>query len=169
MLTEAERQSQMRVCRECGESKPFSAYRIETTISRDGSKSWMYPRPDCRKCQGKRNTATWRERGHLWKETREKWYVRNLELVSFQRARSRAKRDGATEFMSWEEWQDLRSATTCHWCGMGLHQSYTHIDHVRPLCWGGQHNRDNVVMACANCNLKREWERKVKHIPKESV
>lgn len=65
--------------------------------------------------------------------------------------------------MTIEEWQEVRAATSCHWCALPLHPSFTNIDHIRPLAFGGQHTKENVVMACANCNMRREWERKSKY------
>ena len=81
-------------------------------------------------------------------------------MQDFWRAKARAKKKGATQFMSVEEWESIKASHSCHWCGMGLHLSFTHTDHVIPLCEGGQNTVENVVMSCANCNLKREWERK---------
>jgi len=30
-----------------------------------------------------------------------------------------------------------------------------HVDHIKPLCIGGLHTRDNVRVICQDCNLRR--------------
>jgi 5-methylcytosine-specific restriction endonuclease McrA len=49
----------------------------------------------------------------------------------------------------------------CYWCGTRLGTDY-HIDHVIPLCRGGSNGRENIVISCASCNL-----RKNKKMPEE--
>lgn len=87
-------------------------------------------------------------------------YLANVERYDFWKMKACAKRRGATIFMSFEEWQEIRKCRTCHWCGIALHPSFTHMDHIESIRRGGQHSKDNVVMACANCNMRREWELK---------
>lgn len=149
-----------KLCRRCAEEKPIDDFPLTTTRSRDGSYSWTYPRPNCHACQKIIAAEKYqRHRAHYAAKGME-WYDANLERVDFYHAQGRAKRVGATEFMSLDEWRDLRSGTHCHWCAIDLHPGFTNIDHVRPLAWGGQHTRDNVVLACANCNQRRAWEQK---------
>ena len=44
-----------------------------------------------------------------------------------------------------------RDAFVCAWCGA----SGSTLDHVIPVCWGGQARRDNCVVACRSCNHAR--------------
>lgn len=48
-----------------------------------------------------------------------------------------------------------RDRSTCHLCGKRCEPSEIHIDHVIPLARGGTHTRENVRVACSNCNLKK--------------
>src|SRR5262249_37448625 len=118
---------------------------------------------ECADCHKKVRANRFQARKHLYDPARKRWYVENLDRVDFSRARTRARKAGATEFMSFEEWTTFRASTQCHWCGLDLHISFRTIDHVRPLVYGGQHTVDNVVASCWNCNMRREWERKTKH------
>lgn len=47
-------------------------------------------------------------------------------------------------------WEAL-GLTDCVYCG----SPYEHADHVIPLSRGGAHSRDNLVPACAACNLSK--------------
>lgn len=42
----------------------------------------------------------------------------------------------------------------CYWCGRGCKGDF-HIDHYEPLSRGGRHALDNLVIACAPCNLRK--------------
>lgn len=44
---------------------------------------------------------------------------------------------------------------SCHWCGCETAQGGRHVDHVVPLCAGGEHTSKNLVIACKTCNLKK--------------
>ncbi len=54
-------------------------------------------------------------------------------------------------------WRNLRAAVllrdkaTCAYCD----QPGTHIDHVVPVSQGGPTHPDNLVAACARCNLEK--------------
>ena len=158
-------------CTHCNIDKPESEFRPSTLRLND--RKW------CRACFGEYERVNWANREGLTREkalaSRRSYYQRNkdaqikraaihyrdnIEAYDFWRAKACAKRRGATLFMSREEWDALRRQKTCHWCALELHPSFTHIDHVVPLCEGGQHTAENVVLACANCNMRREWERK---------
>jgi 5-methylcytosine-specific restriction endonuclease McrA len=42
----------------------------------------------------------------------------------------------------------------CYWCGKKVGKTY-HVDHVIPLDRGGSNGPDNLVIACAPCNLSK--------------
>ena len=88
------------------------------------------------------------------------WRRNNPERAMFIRQKSSARSRGATEFMPAAEFTVLWRERHCHWCGCELHDSFRWFDHIIPLCYGGQHTFANVVASCANCNIRREWERK---------
>jgi 5-methylcytosine-specific restriction endonuclease McrA len=43
----------------------------------------------------------------------------------------------------------------CHWCAAETEKKLRHVDHVIPLCEGGEHKAWNLVIACIPCNLKK--------------
>jgi 5-methylcytosine-specific restriction endonuclease McrA len=45
--------------------------------------------------------------------------------------------------------------THCAYCGKELTSDNTHIEHIQPLSKGGAHSIDNVVLACKDCNLRK--------------
>jgi hypothetical protein len=44
-----------------------------------------------------------------------------------------------------------RDNSTCGYCG----EEATHVDHVMPRCRGGEDELDNLVAACAKCNMTK--------------
>ena len=89
-------------------------------------------------------------------------YLRHREtlLPTFWGSCHRAKKAGAVVTLTHDEWRAINAETECHWCGLALHESFRNIDHIVPLVEGGEHSKSNLVSACANCNMRREWERK---------
>ena len=49
----------------------------------------------------------------------------------------------------------LRDCFTCQYCGHGFHVEDLTFDHVVPKSRGGRTKWDNVVTACAPCNLQK--------------
>jgi 5-methylcytosine-specific restriction endonuclease McrA len=45
--------------------------------------------------------------------------------------------------------------TNCAYCNTELTLDNTHIEHIHPLSKGGSHSIDNVVLACKDCNLRK--------------
>ena len=138
-----------KVCKRCGQEKALDDFPVTASRNaRYGSKTWSYPRPECAAC---------------YREYKGSYYAENLERASWLRSITRARKAGVTQFLSFDEWKVLRNDRACHWCGMGLHPSFRHIDHVTPLSRGGQHSADNLVASCANCNMRRMWEQRTEH------
>lgn len=46
-----------------------------------------------------------------------------------------------------------RDSFRCRYCGAGPDNAELHIDHVVPVSVGGGNDMENLVTACANCNL----------------
>lgn len=77
-----------------------------------------------------------------------------------EKVTKRSKRDMPSD------WQEIREAVferdgyACFYCGSGRE---LHCDHVHPVILGGDHTMQNLVTACASCNLSkgpktlREW------------
>jgi HNH endonuclease len=151
-----------RTCKNCGQIKALDDFPAHSN-SKNGVVIWRGHRVQCKECDIIRNAARFQRRKEVWQPRRTAWYLNNYEKSAWTRTCTRARRLGATEFLSFDEWRALKSATVCHWCNFALHPSFTHVDHVRPLAWGGQHTRDNLVMSCANCNVRRAWEMQTKY------
>ena len=49
----------------------------------------------------------------------------------------------------------MRDNRICQYCGKKLDKKGIHIDHVIPYSLGGRTELDNLVVACAECNLKK--------------
>lgn len=153
-------------CKNCGVEKPITDFPMTSTRGvKGGTTLFRYARRTCKPCFKVAMAERFQRRKEAWRPNRERWYVKNWQSAKYSKTMACARKRGATEFMSKEEWAALIQQKHCHWCGMELHLSFTHADHVRPLVWGGQHTADNVVLSCANCNQRREWERKIKHRP----
>lgn len=151
------------VCRLCRTDKPESEFYLVRNRNQYGKGPWEYHRTECKKCNNAAAKARHEKNRDRDRATVRRYYVAHRELgglYDYSRSQSCARRRGATQFCTKEEWVELRKGTTCAWCGCLLHQAFTHVDHVVPLCRGGQHTRDNLVLSCANCNMRREWERK---------
>lgn len=43
----------------------------------------------------------------------------------------------------------------CPYCGKGLNQSNTHMDHMNPISKGGLHSIKNLIMCCDTCNTTK--------------
>lgn len=41
----------------------------------------------------------------------------------------------------------------CQYCGQATEK--IHLDHILPVCQGGKNNKENLVVACPKCNLKK--------------
>jgi len=68
--------------------------------------------------------------------------------------RRRARALGATGSYSFVEWLDLVAEYDgrCAYCGA---KALLHADHRLPLSRGGSNSIDNIVPACARCNLRK--------------
>ena len=158
------------VCRLCGVDKPADEFYAVTNKGRKAAKrAWTYHRTECKKCNNAATKTRYAKNRPKYMALCREHYKRNREpggMYDYSRLASCARRRGATQFCTKEEWVELRKGTACAWCGCLLHQAFTHVDHIVPLCQGGEHTRDNLVLSCANCNVRREWERKVNNAKK---
>jgi 5-methylcytosine-specific restriction endonuclease McrA len=51
--------------------------------------------------------------------------------------------------------QHKRQRGRCYWCQTKVGAEY-HVDHVTPLVLGGSNGPENLVIACARCNLSKQ-------------
>lgn len=103
----------------------------------------------------------WRERNkeHVTAYMAD-WKAKNREHYLEQHSRHEAKRKAAmsaTGFVLTPERRAemiSRQSGRCFYCRTALGDK-THTDHVKPLCAGGRHLPDNIVITCPSCNLRK--------------
>lgn len=86
-----------------------------------------------------------------------KWAQANPEKQQGYRAATKANRRSAEGVLTKEDVAAARAEGEgrCPYCICDLSQTKSHVDHVRPLARGGTNTRDNIVVCCARCNLKK--------------
>ena len=84
------------------------------------------------------------------------WRAAHPEEAASQSRRRRARKRQAegTHTASDIKDQYTRQKGKCFWCGGRVGKQY-HVDHVVPLSRGGGDGPDNLVIACAACNLQK--------------
>lgn len=85
--------------------------------------------------------------------------IRSYKRANAERNRrwsaTRLRRERETGDLTRDEINRIREAARrCAYCGNGL-TSRREIDHMDPIALGGAHSRENVVVVCAPCNLKK--------------
>lgn len=85
------------------------------------------------------------------------WRKRNPDkraaIIHNYSARRRAQTKGGITTAELAAWKKA-SKKVCYWCGARCAKGF-HVDHYTPLSKGGTHEIDNLVIACAPCNLKK--------------
>ena len=107
----------------CSEDKPEHEFYLVTNYNKKKTKSWTYRRTECKKC----NAAVAR----VWHNKNRKraavnmrrYYLTNLRMFDYTRIKTCARKRGATEFCTEQEWTKLREGGTCAWCKCELHPS----------------------------------------------
>jgi hypothetical protein len=61
-----------------------------------------------------------------------------------------------------------RDGFTCRYCGRQADQTILHVDHVIPVSQGGTNDPENLVTACADCNLGKSDSAIQQAAPSES-
>lgn len=91
------------------------------------------------------------------KELRKKIYARDPAAAKAaaknDKHNRRAAKAGGVSNKELRIWQD-KQQKVCYWCGEKCDKEY-HIDHYEPLSKGGEHELDNLVIACPRCNLQK--------------
>lgn len=59
--------------------------------------------------------------------------------------------------ISGKELLEIQSnAKVCYWCNVKItKETKVHIDHYIPICNGGEHSKENIVISCSKCNHKK--------------
>ena len=61
-----------------------------------------------------------------------------------------------------------RDGFTCRYCGRQSDTVALHVDHVLPVCQGGENNPENLVTSCADCNLGKGGKTIAQSAPTEA-
>lgn len=87
----------------------------------------------------------------------KEWVKNNPEKRKFINfnydSKRRAIKKVGDSFIAVKQWADNQQKI-CYWCNIECDEKY-HIDHYVPLSKGGTHTIDNLVIACAKCNLTK--------------
>lgn len=49
----------------------------------------------------------------------------------------------------------IKVTKTCPYCGKRIGDDDKSIDHIIPVSKGGEHSRDNIIVCCKKCNIKK--------------
>jgi 5-methylcytosine-specific restriction endonuclease McrA len=87
----------------------------------------------------------------------KQWQVLNADKVraykNNYKYRRRAKEASGATWSDLNLWEKSQKKV-CYWCGSKCADNY-HVDHYEPLSKGGLHEIENLVIACATCNLTK--------------
>lgn len=85
-----------------------------------------------------------------------RWRKNNPEVTRAIDHRKRAKRRSAPGMHTADDIRRIHKEQDghCFWCDVSISEAY-HVDHYIPLFRGGSNDPDNLVIACAECNLKK--------------
>lgn len=88
------------------------------------------------------------------REWRRKNLARYKQTVDKRRAVKRKATIGNTALIvKWQEGWHRKKKVICYWCGKVFHPDKCQTDHVIPLCRGGAHSIENLVISCTKCNF----------------
>lgn len=96
----------------------------------------------------------------LWEDLGDGWRIVDFEprrsAARAERSSAKARhvasaRRGVPASLRFEVLQ--RDGFACAYCGRKAPDVVLHVDHVKPVCDGGDGSLENLVAACADCNL----------------
>lgn len=90
-----------------------------------------------------------------FKEYANDWRRSNPEAYKAIKHRQRARRRGAVVRLTLAAWREIVAQfnSACAYCLRPIDAPT--IDHMVPLCRGGEHTAENVVPACSFCNTSK--------------
>jgi 5-methylcytosine-specific restriction endonuclease McrA len=115
------------------------------------------------------------------KQYRDNYRTQNKEKMRLQeRLRSRKRQALINQNSSKVTLGEIKklikdSNNICFWCDKEVPEGKIHLDHIYPLSKGGTHTIDNIVIACATCNIKKNdkdpeiWVEQVLQQPRHSL
>ena len=81
--------------------------------------------------------------------------------------RIRAEREKARELRKTQWWKQKLSVGICHYCGENFAPQLLTMDHLVPLARGGESTKNNLVVACKECNAKKKLQTPVDELLKQ--
>lgn len=98
-----------------------------------------------------------RDREKILQRSRERYATEKGKLNNrIQQHKRRARRNSAVGTHTAQDVLDIFQSQNgkCAWCGCDVSNKY-HVDHVIPLSRGGSDAKENLVISCKTCNLKK--------------
>lgn len=162
----------MKVCKVCGELKPYSEfhrttkssdgyrtrckscrYKIEGEANRARVKEWAKNNPDKRREQTRKIRSVPGSR----KEEGRRRYLKNKDYFYEAVRKRRARKTGNGGSHTIKEWRELKEkyGNRCLCCGQIVPLTE---DHIMPLSKGGTDNIDNIQPLCILCNHRKFTE-----------
>lgn len=94
--------------------------------------------------------------GHLEHEEYKRLFNRKVARVHYRNG-LRARRYGVRNTLTVEQVRDVLLGDHCHYCGVQLLGFYDKtLDHMTPMCRGGDNSVSNVVLCCDYCNKDKK-------------
>lgn len=122
-------------CSKCKEVKPASEFPPSTPgNTKDGLYAW------CHKCCAENTRVQYAKNPDRFKDYNAKRRARKKEVTV----------EPVSRYLVW-----LKAFRKCHICNKVVGFYAMHLDHVVPLCKGGEHSYANCRPAHAPCNLKK--------------
>lgn len=144
--TQSEQRSLSLKCRECGRSNSFEYEFLWKTGSLELS---------CPHCNHSPNACYWdKDRKRAWMFA-VRWNVADRDRVRADAKRLIQQHRQAIRPISKKLRFEMlrRDESTCRYCGRSAPDVELHVDHVVPRAKGGLTISENLVTACADCNL----------------
>ena len=81
--------------------------------------------------------------------------------------RLKAEREKARELRKTAWWKQKIATGLCHYCGQKFPPAQLTMDHLVPLARGGESSKNNLVVACNECNAKKKLNTPVDELLKQ--
>lgn len=135
--------SQERKCSVCHEVKPLDEAHFQRNRTKAGG--FAYECKTCRDAYDKDRDA---KRAH----TERRALHRRAANANTRAGKLKRKGKLKTPYIFIQlEAQGRR----CYWCGEPITAATMHTDHIIPMNAGGTNTPDNIVCACASCNIRK--------------
>lgn len=100
---------------------------------------------------------SWKEKNpHTCYKKIKEWRKANPEKHKAQYSKRRTRKASSKENFTHENITALMASQRkkCAYCKFSIKNKY-HIDHIIPLCLGGDNSSRNIQLCCAKCNLSK--------------